>query len=94
MSHTDGLIDISKKIMEKNGVSVETIRFVDHDIATGVYPDMTEHGWETDEWPKIFKKVNHIDIFSYDSEISSIGEPFVIARNAAFSLSPSLNVTN
>ena len=62
MSHTDGLIDISKKIMEKNGVSVETIRFVDHDIATGVYPDMTEHGWETDEWPEIFKKVMQADI--------------------------------
>lgn len=62
MSHTDGLINISKTIMEKNGISVETIRFVDHDIATGIYPDMTEHGWEADEWPEIFKKVMQADI--------------------------------
>ena len=35
------------------GSSVEVLRAVDHDIATGVYPDMTEHGWATDEWPEI-----------------------------------------
>ncbi len=42
MSHTQGLIDISKAIMEKNGVSVEVLRPIDYDIATGVYPDMTK----------------------------------------------------
>jgi hypothetical protein len=37
-SHTDLLIDISQGIMEKQGVSVEVIRTIDHpDIATGVY---------------------------------------------------------
>ncbi|NNL47036.1 MAG: flavodoxin family protein, partial [Acidimicrobiia bacterium] len=46
-SHTQGLMDIAIAIMEKNGVSVENIRAVDHDIAFGVRPDMTEHGWET-----------------------------------------------
>lgn len=56
-SNTEGLIAISQKIMEKNGVEVEVIRPVDHDIATGVYPDMTKKSWATDEWPKIFKKV-------------------------------------
>jgi multimeric flavodoxin WrbA len=35
---------------------------VDHDIATGVYPDMTEHGWERDEWPQLFEKVLAADI--------------------------------
>ena len=30
---------------------------VDHDIATGVWPDMTEHGWERDDWPAIFEQV-------------------------------------
>jgi hypothetical protein len=44
--HTQGLADRSIAIMERNGVSVEVIRAVDHDIATGVWPDMTEHGWE------------------------------------------------
>ncbi len=61
-SNTDGLVKISQTIMEKQGVKVEEIRAIDHDIATGVYPDMTEHGWETDEWPQIYKKVQAADI--------------------------------
>ena len=44
LSHTQGLVDISAAIMEKHGVRVDQFRAVDHDIATGVYPDMTEHG--------------------------------------------------
>jgi multimeric flavodoxin WrbA len=56
-SHTDKLIEISRGIMEKNGVQTEVIRAIDHDIATGVYPNMREHGWDTDEWPEIYKKV-------------------------------------
>ena len=50
-SHTQGLIDVSRSIMEGHGVAVEELRAVDHDIATGVWPDMTEHGWPSDEWP-------------------------------------------
>jgi len=56
-SHTRGLIDVSKHIMEENGVDVEVLRAADYDIATGVYPDMTEHGWDKDDWPKIQQKV-------------------------------------
>jgi len=48
--------------MEKNRVSLEYIRLVDHDIAFGVYPDMTEHGWKSDEWPALAKKVMAADI--------------------------------
>src|SRR3712207_5898030 len=48
-SNMDGLIDISRLIMEKQGVSTRVIRTVDLDIASGVYPDMTEYGWPTDE---------------------------------------------
>lgn len=62
VSNTEGLADISQKIMAKNGVQVETIRSIDHDIASGVYPDMREHGWDTDEWPEITKKVMEADI--------------------------------
>ncbi len=69
MSHTQGLIDISKAIMEKNGVSVEVVRPVDHSIAYGVWPDMKEHGWQRDEWPDIFKKVNEADILVITSPI-------------------------
>ncbi len=47
-------MDASAAIMRKHGVSVEVIRAVDHDIATGVYPDMREHGWETDAWPDLY----------------------------------------
>ncbi|MHA7870754.1 MAG: hypothetical protein ACX939_00235, partial [Hyphococcus sp.] len=56
-SHTDLLLDVSRAIMEKNGVAVESVRFVDHDIAVGVYPDMTEHGWAKDDWPAVWKKL-------------------------------------
>lgn len=61
-SHTELLIKVSQGIMEKHGVSTEIIRSIDHDIATGVYPDMREHGWKTDEWPNIYKKVQAADI--------------------------------
>ena len=44
MSHTEGLITISKEIMKKNGVKVETFRPVDYDIAYGVWGDMKKHG--------------------------------------------------
>ncbi|MBF2036455.1 MAG: flavodoxin family protein [Leptolyngbyaceae cyanobacterium T60_A2020_046] len=62
LSHTEGLINISKAIMEKNGVAVEVLRPVDFDLAFGVYPDMTEHGWEVDDWPQILQKVMAADI--------------------------------
>ena len=61
-SHTDTLMNVSKEIMKKEKVSIEEFRFIDHNIATGIYPDMTEHGWEEDEWPTLFKKVNEADI--------------------------------
>jgi multimeric flavodoxin WrbA len=61
-SNIQGLADRSIAIMERNGVSVETIRAVDHEIATGVYPDMTDRGWERDEWPAISERVMASDI--------------------------------
>jgi multimeric flavodoxin WrbA len=61
-SNTEGLVEVSRRIMDKHGVEVETIRAIDHDIATGVWPDMTEHGWEYDAWPAIQEKVMAADI--------------------------------
>ena len=61
-SHTQGLVDASAAIMRAHGVGVEVIRAIDHDIATGVYPDMTEHGWESDEWPEIYPRLLDCDI--------------------------------
>ncbi len=44
VSNTEGLMKISEEIMRANGVVVDSIRAIDHQIATGVWPDMTEHG--------------------------------------------------
>jgi multimeric flavodoxin WrbA len=62
VSNTQGLIDRQMEVMRANGVEVESIRAIDHEIATGVWPDMTEHGWEHDEWPAVFEKVMAVDI--------------------------------
>lgn len=62
ISNTQGLIDISARIMRKQGVTVDIIRSAEHDIATGVYPDMREYGWETDEWPELTERVLAADI--------------------------------
>ena len=62
MSHTEGLIAVSRAIMEANGVETELLRPVDNSIAFGVYPDMTEHGWDFDAWPGIQDKVMAADI--------------------------------
>jgi len=62
LSHTQGLIDISKAILEKNGVTVEDLRPIDYKLAFGVWPDMREHGWAEDDWPEILEKVMASDI--------------------------------
>ena len=61
-SNTDALMEVSRTIMREAGVQVSSIRPVDHAIATGVYPDMTEKGWEEDAWPEIFEEVDAADI--------------------------------
>ncbi|HEY7137284.1 MAG TPA: flavodoxin family protein [Acidimicrobiia bacterium] len=62
VSNTEGLAEISMEILRKNGVAVDLVRAVDHEIPVGVYPDMTEHGWARDEWPDIFELVEAADI--------------------------------
>ncbi len=69
LSHTNGLIEISKAIMEKNGVAAEVLRPVDYNLAFGVYPDMTERGWDRDDWPEIQQKVMDADILVLGSAI-------------------------
>ena len=69
LSHTDGLIRIARAIMEKNGVAVDVLRPVDFNLAYGVYPDMTEHGWDKDDWPAIYEKVKAADILVITSPI-------------------------
>ncbi len=61
-SHTRGLMDIAIAVMEANGVTVEVVRAVDLDLAAGVWPDMTEHGAESDAWPGLYEKVEQAEI--------------------------------
>ena len=61
-SNTEGLLQASMQLMQKLGASTELIRTIDHKIASGVQPDMREHGWEEDEWPALYEKVKAADI--------------------------------
>lgn len=61
-SHTQRLMDVATGVMEANGVKTSTLRAADFEIAPGVYPDMTEHGWTVDAWPAIQAQVMAADI--------------------------------
>jgi multimeric flavodoxin WrbA len=56
-SHTRLLLGVSGEIMARAGVAVEHVHMLEHDIPPGVYPDMTEHGWDRDDWPALWQKV-------------------------------------
>ncbi|MER8047564.1 flavodoxin family protein [Streptomyces sp. NPDC094032] len=62
VSNTEGLIERSRQVMTGQGVTTTLVRAVDHDIATGVWPDMTEHGWASDAWPALYEQVMAADI--------------------------------
>ena len=68
-SHTQGLIDLSTAIMEKQGVHVDLVRAVDLELAPGVWPDMTEHGAQRDDWPALYETVRAADILVVCSPI-------------------------
>ncbi len=62
--------------MTKQGVTVDQFRAVDHQIATGVYPDMRTRGWDVDEWPELFPRVLAADILV-------IGGPIWLGDNSS-----------
>lgn len=62
VSHTQGLMDVSRAILEANGVDVDVIRAADHEIAPGVQPDMTRHGAARDDWPALWPRIDGADI--------------------------------
>jgi len=78
-SSTDALLSVSREIMTGAGVSVDSVRFVDHQIAFGVQPDMTQAGWERDDWPKIWERVKAADILVIGTPIW-LGEESSVAR--------------
>lgn len=61
-SHTALLLEASASIMRKNGVEVTDLRASAHRIAPGVYPDMTEHGWDRDDWPQLWEIIRAADM--------------------------------
>lgn len=64
-SHTQGLIDLSRTIVESSGVEADSLRVVDYALAPGVQPDMTavgEGAWSEDDWPDLFERVRAADI--------------------------------
>ena len=84
---------VSMDIMEKEGVSVEMIRFVDFNVPPGVYPDMTEKGWDKDDWVTLSKKVLDADILVVGTPIW-LGEKSSVAQKLIerlYSLSGEMN---
>ncbi|MBC7725689.1 MAG: flavodoxin family protein [Burkholderiaceae bacterium] len=79
VSNTDGLTDRSRRVMENAGTTTSTIRAIDHDIASGVYPDMTEHGWPSDAWPELWARVLAADILVLAGPIW-LGEQSSVSR--------------
>lgn len=54
ISQTEGLINVSRRIMDGLGVRTDVVRLVDHVIPPGVQPDMRVYGAERDDFPEIF----------------------------------------
>ena len=61
-SHTATLMRHAAAVMTKQGVEVDTIHALEHQIAFGMSPDMTEHGAAHDDWPLLFKRIIQADI--------------------------------
>ncbi|MBW0144902.1 flavodoxin family protein [Sphingomicrobium clamense] len=81
-SHTDTLLDVVEQIFTSCEVEVDRLRLSEHRLAPGVYPDMTEHGWDHDDWPKICDRVIGADICILGTPIwlgekSSLAQAFI-----------------
>lgn len=61
-SHTRLLLGVAEDIMEEAGADVDHVHMLDHEVPPGVHPDMTEHGWENDDWPALWEKVKEANI--------------------------------
>ena len=76
VSHTEGLMIKSERLMQSLGATTSMIRLVDYPVASGVYPNMVEHGWETDAWPEIWPSVLAADILI-------VGTPLWLGENSS-----------
>ncbi|MGO9971975.1 MAG: flavodoxin family protein [Solirubrobacteraceae bacterium] len=87
-SHTQLLINKAVGVMQEEGVKVEQIYALDHDIAFGMIKDGEEEG-RKDEWPEIQSRIMAADILVIGSPIwlgvkSSVAT-LVIERMYAYS---------
>jgi multimeric flavodoxin WrbA len=78
-SHTGLLLEASASIMEKQGVSIDRLHILDHDIPPGIYPDMTDYGYERDEWPDVWMRIRAADILIVGTPIW-LGEESSLCR--------------
>lgn len=66
LSNTQGLMQDSIAIMEKNGVDVDTFRLADFDVPPGMSPDMREDvdggNQQADDWPELSERILAADI--------------------------------
>lgn len=81
-SHTDTLLDVVAEIFATQSVSVKRHRLSQYRLAPGVYPDMTEHGWEHDDCPRLSPDVFEADIVILGTPIwlgekSSLAQSFI-----------------
>ncbi|HEU4707770.1 MAG TPA: flavodoxin family protein [Methylophilaceae bacterium] len=68
-SHTERLMQVSMEILRKQGVSVDYFRAVDFAIAPGMQADMTQSGFDRDDWPRLFERVKAADILVIGSPV-------------------------
>jgi len=81
-SHTDTLLDVVAEIFDTQGVELSRIRLSKFQLAPGVYPDMTKHGWPKDDWPELSPIVLEADIVVLGTPIwlgekSSLAQAFI-----------------
>ncbi|KAF0674876.1 flavodoxin family protein [Profundibacterium mesophilum] len=78
-SHTRLLVNASANIMAREGVDVQKLHMLSHDVPPGVYPDMTDYGWERDDWPQLWQQIEAADILVVATPIW-LGEESSVCR--------------
>lgn len=76
LSHTRRLMEMSETILAKAGAAITHIHVAGHDVPAGIFPDMTEHGFDTDEWPEIWAKIS-------SAEIIVVGTPIWLGQESS-----------
>jgi multimeric flavodoxin WrbA len=97
-SHTQHLLDHVGTVLERAGAGVTHLRVVDHDVAFGMSPDMSEldrddGGTDADAWPDIQRQVMDADILVIGTPIW-LGEKSSVATLAIERLYASSGETN